>query len=92
MKLREESPLTAGVPPIKSPTWERLAIPLLVAMKQVGNMTADEVVTWGVGYDLSPHVSKHVLAWLSFYDYVHYDDIKRAWSIGKLPQFDHQVE
>lgn len=81
----------ANVPPARDPWWVDVTLPLLGFFRE-GSKTVDEVVAWGKERDHTGSMIRHMLAYLSFMNQVHYDADLRIWSIGPSPvETDQEV-
>ena len=75
----------SNVPSVDDDEWISVTKPLLDFMARVKNVTIDEVVEWGRENRYGGPRIRHMLAWLSFKDLVHYDYSSGNWRIGPPP-------
>jgi len=72
-----------NVPSVEDPEWAIVTKPLIEHVAKVKKLTTDEVVRWGKEHRHSGSMIRHMIAWLSFNDFVHYTS--GWWEIGPSP-------
>ena len=71
-------------PPVSDPSWQLLTAPLLRYCRQHPH-TIVEIVDWGRCQRFSGSLIRHMLAWLSFTQKVHYNVATKRWRVGAEP-------
>ena len=77
--------LVAGVPDCNDPRWPDATRPLLNMIRLSGGTTILQIVTWAREHNITGHIVRNQLAWLSFYNLVAYDDPSGKWIARPTP-------
>lgn len=78
------------VPKVADPYWKSVTAPLLVFM--ASDHSVDEIVEWGRSQGHTGTRIRHMIAFLSFSDLVHYEPSTRLWKSGAEPPYKHQPD
>ena len=73
------------VKPTRDPSWAAATAPLLAFVSERCR-TIDDVLVWGAAAGHTGAKVRHLVAWLSFYDRIHYDVDKAVWRRGPEPR------
>ena len=71
-----------SVPSVDDDEWIAVTRPLLAFITKVGLITTNDVITWGKEHNHAGPKIRHMLAWLSFKDFVHHDYSSGVWRLG----------
>lgn len=79
-----------NVPPAKDASWLPLTADLRLYVLDA-DRTIDEIVAWGRSQSHTGSLIRHMLAWLSFANEVHYVPTAAVWRAGSEPKeiFEH---
>jgi hypothetical protein len=83
--MKPEMDFTWGVPAVRCGGWLAWTAPLL-AWVLSKDRTIDEVVVWGKDNRHNGSTIRHMVAWLSFTDKIHYDPLSKSWRQGPEPK------
>ena len=79
-----------GVPPVADPFWSGQTAGLLAFVTAAEAVTIDGIVAWGEMNGHTGPMIRHMLAWLSFKDLVHYEAGPEVWTLGPTPTVTYQ--
>ena len=74
-----------NVPPVSDPSWQPLTAALHLYVGEA-DRSIDEIVAWGRSQGHTGTLIRHMLAWLSFQDNVHYVPSQSLWRVGPEPK------
>jgi hypothetical protein len=74
-------------PAVHDAGWKPLTEPLLLYVAECAR-TIDDIVAWGRAQGHTGALIRHMLAWLSFKNIVHYSPRSLRWQRGPEPQSD----
>ena len=71
------------VPPVRSPAWEEITLPLLGYLSSPKSI--DDIIEWAAIRGHTHEGANNMLAWLSFVGKARYDRFSCRWMLGSDP-------